>query len=230
MRVEVQFPEEFQGAVMGQLNQRRGTIISTEKQEGFVQAMAEVPLNDMFGYSTDLRSATQGKGEFTMEFQKYAEVPKQQREVMMAEFRNKRGGGGCWRRGGQRGRVQRPGRPATRAGRRAATLDAASVALRAVDARVRSWDRAEAFLDRRAHALRDEATTAFAAALDGLHALLVRLADRGDRTLGPAFSTRLRAAPTRRLLARDPPRAALPAARLRRRQPAARAHARALDA
>jgi elongation factor G len=90
MRVEVQFPEEFQGAVMGQLNQRRGTIISSEKQEGFVQAMAEVPLNDMFGYSTDLRSATQGKGEFTMEFQKYAEVPKQSREVMMAEYRLKK--------------------------------------------------------------------------------------------------------------------------------------------
>jgi elongation factor G len=90
MRVEVQFPEEFQGSVMGQLNQRRGTIISSEKQEGFVQAMAEVPLNDMFGYSTDLRSATQGKGEFTMEFQKYAEVPKQQREVMITEFRNKK--------------------------------------------------------------------------------------------------------------------------------------------
>ena len=89
MRVEVQFPEEFQGAVMGGLNQRRGTIISSEKQEGFVQAMAEVPLNDMFGYSTDLRSATQGKGEFTMEFQKYAEVPKQQREAMMAEYRAK---------------------------------------------------------------------------------------------------------------------------------------------
>ena len=76
MRVEVQFPEEFQGAVMGQLNQRRGTIISSEKQEGFVQAMAEVPLNDMFGeLLIHLRSATQGKGEFTMEFQKYAEVP-----------------------------------------------------------------------------------------------------------------------------------------------------------
>jgi elongation factor G len=90
MRVEVQFPEEFQGAVLGQLNQRRGTIISTEKQEGFVQAMAEVPLNDMFGYSTDLRSATQGKGEFTMEFAKYAEVPKQQREAMVAEYRTRR--------------------------------------------------------------------------------------------------------------------------------------------
>ena len=90
MLVEVQFPEEFQGAVMGQINQRRGTIVSTEKMEGFVQAMAEVPLNDMFGYSTDLRSATQGKGEYSMEFKRYAEVPKQAREVMMAEFKAKR--------------------------------------------------------------------------------------------------------------------------------------------
>ena len=90
MRVEVQFPEEFQGGVMGGLNQRRGTIISSEKLESFVQAMAEVPLNDMFGYSTDLRSMTQGKGEFTMEFQKYAEVPKQAREVMIAEFKAKK--------------------------------------------------------------------------------------------------------------------------------------------
>jgi len=89
MRVEVQFPEEFQGAVMGQLNQRRGTIISSEKQEGFVQAMAEVPLNDMFGYSTDLRSATQGKGEFTMEFLKYSPVPKQEQEALMAAYKEK---------------------------------------------------------------------------------------------------------------------------------------------
>jgi hypothetical protein len=80
-----------------------------------------------------------------------------------------------------------------------ATLDAATVTLRAVDARVRSWDRSEAFLDRRAHALHDEATTVFAQALDGLHALLVRLA---DRRLGPAFSPRLRAAGTRKLQAR----------------------------
>jgi elongation factor G len=90
MRVEVQFPEEFQGTVLGQINQRRGTIVSTEKLEGFVQAMSDVPLNDMFGYSTDLRSATQGKGEFTMEFAKYAEVPRQQRDAMIAEYRAKR--------------------------------------------------------------------------------------------------------------------------------------------
>jgi elongation factor G len=90
MLVEVQFPEEFQGGVMGQLNQRRGTIISSEKQESFVVAQAEVPLNDMFGYSTDLRSATQGKGEFSMEFKRYAEVPKQQRDAMIAEFKEKK--------------------------------------------------------------------------------------------------------------------------------------------
>jgi elongation factor G len=90
MLVEVQFPEEFQGAVMGQLNQRRGSIVSSEKQEAYVTAQAEVPLNDMFGYSTDLRSATQGKGEFSMEFKRYAEVPKQQREAMVAEFKAKK--------------------------------------------------------------------------------------------------------------------------------------------
>ena len=90
MLVEVQFPEEFQGAVIGQLNQRRGAIMSTEKHETYVQALAEVPLADMFGYSTDLRSATQGKGEFSMEFKRYAELPKQQREAMILEFRTKR--------------------------------------------------------------------------------------------------------------------------------------------
>jgi elongation factor G len=90
MLVEVQFPEEFQGAVIGQLNQRRGAIISTEKHETYVQALAEVPLADMFGYSTDLRSATQGKGEFSMEFKRYAELPKQQRETMILEFRAKK--------------------------------------------------------------------------------------------------------------------------------------------
>jgi hypothetical protein len=85
-------------------------------------------------------------------------------------------------------------------------LDAAKVklaevtgALRAVDARIRAWDRSEAFLERRARMLHEEATTRFAQGLDGLHALLVRLADRSE---GPAFSSRLRAAGTRRLQAR----------------------------
>ncbi len=89
MKVEVSAPEDFQGSVVGQLNQRRGTIISTENQEGYVIAVAEVPLNNMFGYSTDLRSATQGKGEFTMEFARYSPVPKAEQEQMMKAYREK---------------------------------------------------------------------------------------------------------------------------------------------
>ncbi len=89
MKVEVQAPEEFQGTVMGQINQRRGVIIGSENTEGYVIATAEVPLNEMFGYSTDLRSGTQGKGEFTMEFLKYSPVPKQEQEVLMKEYREK---------------------------------------------------------------------------------------------------------------------------------------------
>jgi elongation factor G len=89
MKVEVQAPEDFQGSVVGQLNQRRGTILSTENAEGYVTAVAEVPLNSMFGYSTDLRSATQGKGEFTMEFAKYAPVPRLEQEEMMKAYREK---------------------------------------------------------------------------------------------------------------------------------------------
>ena len=88
-KVEVQAPEEFQGSVVGQLNQRRGTILSTENREGYLVAVAEVPLNTMFGYSTDLRSATQGKGEYTMEFAKYAPVPKNEAEALMATYRER---------------------------------------------------------------------------------------------------------------------------------------------
>jgi len=89
MSVEITFPEEFQGAVLGQINQRRGQIVSTDKEEGFVRAVSEVPLNDMFGYSTDLRSVTQGKGEFSMEFKKYAEVPRSLREALIEEYKKK---------------------------------------------------------------------------------------------------------------------------------------------
>ena len=89
MNVEVQAPEEFQGAVVGQLNQRRGVIQSTETVEGYMVATAHVPLSEMFGYSTDIRSATQGKGEFSMEFAKYQPVPRATQEQMIKEFREK---------------------------------------------------------------------------------------------------------------------------------------------
>jgi len=89
MKVEVQAPKEFQGTVVGQLNQRRGTILDTQSEDITFTVVANVPLNNMFGYSTDLRSATQGKGEFTMEFAKYSQVPKAEQEVMMKNYKDK---------------------------------------------------------------------------------------------------------------------------------------------
>ncbi|WNG15425.1 elongation factor G [Cystobacter fuscus] len=89
MKVEVQAPEDFQGSVVGQINQRRGTILESGTAEGYVTVVAEVPLNTMFGYSTDLRSATQGKGEFTMEFSKYTPVPRNEAEALMAAYKEK---------------------------------------------------------------------------------------------------------------------------------------------
>ncbi len=77
MKVVVETPVEFQGTVLGTLNQRRGMIISTSEDGIFSSVEAEVPLAEMFGYSTVLRSATQGKAEFTMEFARYNPVPKQ---------------------------------------------------------------------------------------------------------------------------------------------------------
>ena len=75
MKVEIEVPAEYQGAVGGDLSGRRGMIMDSQTREGFAVITAEVPLANMFGYSTDLRSATQGKGTFSMEFQRYARVP-----------------------------------------------------------------------------------------------------------------------------------------------------------
>ncbi len=76
MKVSVEGPSEFQGAIMGSLNQRRGMILGTSEENDYTVVDAEVPLSEMFGYSTDLRSLTQGKAEFTMEFATYRPVPK----------------------------------------------------------------------------------------------------------------------------------------------------------
>lgn len=93
MNVEISVPDEFQGQVIGQLNQRRGVIMGTDTDGNYVVVNAEVPLSEMFGYSTDLRSATQGKGEFSMEFAKYAQVPKSIQEEMTKEYQKRRSEG-----------------------------------------------------------------------------------------------------------------------------------------
>ncbi len=76
MKVAVETPTEFQGAVMGSLNQRRGMILGTQDEGNISVIEAEVPLAEMFGYSTILRSGTQGKAQFTMEFSTYRQAPK----------------------------------------------------------------------------------------------------------------------------------------------------------
>jgi len=75
MKVSVEGPTEFAGAVFGSINQRRGIIVSSIEDGSFSRVDAEVPLSEMFGYSMQLRSLTQGKAEFTMEFLKYGRVP-----------------------------------------------------------------------------------------------------------------------------------------------------------
>jgi elongation factor G len=75
MKVEVVVPEEFMGVVIGDLSSRRGRIIGTELRGNMQAIKAEVPLAEMFGYATTLRSLTEGRGSFTMEFSQYVEVP-----------------------------------------------------------------------------------------------------------------------------------------------------------
>lgn len=89
MKVAVEGPSEFQGAVMGSLNQRRGMITGTTEEGNYTVVEAEIPLSEMFGYSTDLRSLTQGKAEFTMEFATYKQVPKSIADQLIAEAQKK---------------------------------------------------------------------------------------------------------------------------------------------
>jgi elongation factor G len=90
MKVAVEGPTEFQGGIMGSLNQRRGIIVGTLEEGEYTVVEAEVPLSEMFGYSTVLRSLTQGKAEFTMEFADYKQVPKNVAEEVIEDFRKKK--------------------------------------------------------------------------------------------------------------------------------------------
>jgi elongation factor G len=86
MKVEVEGPSEFQGAIYRTLMQRRGNVLGSTEDGGFARVEAEVPLAEMFGYSTDLRSETQGKAEFTMEFAKYAPAPSEVTEELRKKY------------------------------------------------------------------------------------------------------------------------------------------------
>jgi elongation factor G len=86
MKVSVEGPSEFAGNIFATVNQRRGIIVSSMEDGTFARVDAEVPLSEMFGYATTLRSLTQGKAEFTMEFLKYGKVPANMAEDLMAEF------------------------------------------------------------------------------------------------------------------------------------------------
>ena len=85
MKVQVEMPDDYLGTVMGGLTSRRGVLQGTESNAGSVIINAEVPLSEMFGYATALRSSTQGRGTFNMEFSHYAEVPKSISEKIMVE-------------------------------------------------------------------------------------------------------------------------------------------------
>ena len=86
MKVVIESPTEFQGTVMGTLNQRRGIIMGTTEEGPMCIIEAEVPLSEMFGYSTVLRSGTQGKAQFTMEFAQYKQVPQSIMEEIKKEL------------------------------------------------------------------------------------------------------------------------------------------------
>jgi elongation factor G len=92
MKVEVTTPKDYMGAITGDLNRRRGMIQATEEAPGGAQIItAHVPLSEMFGYATDMRSATQGRATYTMEFSHYEKAPKSVEEEIIAKSAGKKG-------------------------------------------------------------------------------------------------------------------------------------------
>jgi elongation factor G len=92
MKVEVVVPEEFMGSVTGDLHSRRGRVESTETRLGSTIIQCKVPLSEMFGYSTDLRSMTQGRATYSMHFSHYEEAPKAVSEEVISKIRGKTSG------------------------------------------------------------------------------------------------------------------------------------------
>jgi elongation factor G len=90
MKVEIEGPTEFQGNFFASVNQRRGLISSSSEDGHFCKVEAEVPLSEMFGFSTVIRSLSQGKAEFTMEFLKYGKVPTNVSEQLRKDYLEKR--------------------------------------------------------------------------------------------------------------------------------------------
>jgi translation elongation factor EF-G len=90
MKVSIEGPQEFQGNIFGLINQRRGIILSSTEDDNFTRVDAEVPLSEMFGFSTILRSSTQGKAEYSMEFAKYGKVPNSVADTLIKEYEAKR--------------------------------------------------------------------------------------------------------------------------------------------
>ena len=93
MKVSVEGPTEFQGSIMGSINQRRGMIIGTMEEGNYTVVEADVPLSEMFGYSTVLRSLTQGKAEFTMEFSAFKHVPKTVNDELIKKYQSEKKNG-----------------------------------------------------------------------------------------------------------------------------------------
>jgi elongation factor G len=91
MKVQIEGPSEFHGAIVATMMQRRGVIEGVNEQDSYCQVDCEVPLSEMFGYATALRSSTQGKAEFTMEFSRYAPTPKSIQEDVMADYEARKG-------------------------------------------------------------------------------------------------------------------------------------------
>jgi elongation factor G len=89
MDVEVVMPEETMGSVVGDLNSRRGRVLGMDSRGGFQVVNSEVPLANMFGYATDLRSMTKGRALFTMQFAHYKQVPTSVTEVLTAKVQGR---------------------------------------------------------------------------------------------------------------------------------------------